>query len=158
MKIINPETKLETELVTELYKEVMEVRECIRENKDHYWLVFDIICTAVIRDELYTIKYLLSLEIDLLKKNNNPLQTTIGWGRFNITNYLITSGADYDTLKMYNNILNAKDYCLQFKFYKKWRKIVLKNFVRKVIAPLYYSPGFFGGEKEKKDLEGIINV
>jgi len=39
------------------------------------------------------------------------------------------------------------------KYYRKWRILVFRNFLRKIITPLYYSPGFPGYIKGKKEVE-----
>jgi len=67
-----------------------------------------------------------------------------------ILKYLLLKGGDFNKLSEVN-----KGRLLQSKYYRKWRKIVFKNFINKVVTPLYYSSGFIGGEKEKKELRLI---
>jgi len=42
------------------------------------------------------------------------------------------------------------------KFFRKWRKIVFKSFIEKVVTPLYYSPGFPGYIKAKGHFQSLI--
>lgn len=44
------------------------------------------------------------------------------------------------------------------KFYRKWRRIYLKNWVRKVLIPLYYSPQFQGGILAKRDILNVVSL
>jgi len=68
-----------------------------------------------------------------------------------ILEYLIEKGADKNCMSN-----NAKVYMIENKYFRRWRKIIFRNFIRKVITPLYYSPGFAGGEKGKKILREEI--
>jgi len=49
------------------------------------------------------------------------------------------------------SLINAK------KYFRKWRKIIFKSYIRKVVTPLYYSPGFPGYLKAKNNFEDLIN-
>jgi len=62
--------------------------------------------------------------------------------------YLLSKGGDFNKLNSIN-----KRRVLAYKYFRKWRKLYFKRFIRKVILPLYYSSGFNGGENEKKKLE-----
>jgi len=97
---------------------------------------------------------------------------SIGWDIINIENLTETCGFDppskrhRESLRYF--ILNGekignmyskwKKFFLKEKYYRKWRIIVLKRFICKVVLPLYYSPGFAGGEKEKTLTEKMFTV
>jgi len=93
------------------------------------------------------VKFLLKKGADLKVRNNIPIKSAKHNGDLETIYILIKNGAD-------KNILSErqKRYVILRKYYSKWRIIVFKNWFRKVLIPLYYSPKFFGGEKEKKSL------
>jgi len=107
------------------------------------------------------IKLLVENNADVTVQYNRPiLETSYGigtsywWDPQNVeekkaliesVEYLISKGADANELSK-----EAKNILISKKYFKRWRKFVFKNFIRKIIMPLYYSPGFPGEELEKK--------
>jgi len=96
------------------------------------------------------VKLLVSYGADVKARNSYAVSESYHFARnFRLIDFLCKQGA---VLTLKGN--PRKDY-LEYKYFSKWRKIVLKKFIRKVILPLYYSPGFPGGEKGRMELKGI---
>ena len=69
-------------------------------------------------------------------------------GHLNVIEYLLDKGGDWNAL-----IPEHLEYFKAKFAYKKWRKLHLRNWIRKVLIPLYYSPQFQGGIQAKLALE-----
>lgn len=71
-------------------------------------------------------------------------------GSVSIGNYLMKHGG----------ILRGGEKTLKYirerRFFRKWRIIHFRNWIRRVVIPLYFSPGFPGCNRVKKDLEGMF--
>jgi hypothetical protein len=107
--------------------------------------------TACGHGQLDVVKYLTSVT----KKRSGYKQglSLASWNReTEVVKYLISIGVSTSNLAP-----TDKKYLKTYYAYRKWRKIYLRNWVRKVLAPLYYSPGFPGGIQAKKELEDCIN-
>lgn len=136
---------------------------------------------AVTYNKQKIVKYIISLGVSA-QKITGLLLSSIYYRYFNMTKFLVSNGAvvTSEEIKMalkikdkrivnylliegekkglnYDLSKEEKGLVIQNKYYSKWRTIVLKNFIRKVVTPLYYSSGFNGAEKEKKELRDIIN-
>jgi len=98
------------------------------------------------------VKFLVENKADISTKDNWSVKFASYRGHLEVTKFLLSLGADYSKV---NSVMQIK--LLQDKYFRKWRKIVLKRFICKVITPLYYASGFKGAEKEKILMEGIFN-
>jgi len=98
------------------------------------------------KNHLPIIKFLVENKADVTCRDNYPLSSAEYGNHLDTIEYLLSKGADFNKLSN-----RSKRILLMRKYYRRWRKIVLKKFICKVVTPLYYSPGFLGGEKERKE-------
>jgi len=145
-----------------------------------FWYHKDELLSSVcFRGHIDMAKYLLEKKADISYRDNDPIRAAHKGKQFEMVKFLIENGAEskdvYSTfhgsfdgsyypfhlvsfllkigVKLEDIIIFLKEDYLRGKYFRKWRKIVLKKFIRKVILPLYYSPGFPGGERNKKDFK-----
>lgn len=98
---------------------------------------------------LDVVKYLFDLdpELDL----SDSLQLSSETGHLDVVEFLLEKSGDWGSLMP----KHQKYFTSKFA-YKKWRRIHLRNWIRKILTPLYYSPQFQGGIQAKKELENTI--
>jgi len=108
----------------------------------------DALGMAVAHNNIEAVELLIEYGADFTLFDNSVIKYYTTRSKVKMLNYLLSKGAEFDNFPK-----ESKVKILQDKYYRKWRKIVLKNFIRKVVTPLYYSPGFLGGEKERENLE-----
>lgn len=106
--------------------------------------------TACGNGHLDVVKYLTSVA----KKRSGYKQalTLASWNeQTEVVKYLIGIGVTTSDLTT-----EDEQYMRTYNAYRKWRRIHLRNWVRKVLTPLYYSPKFAGGIRAKKELESVV--
>lgn len=96
------------------------------------------------------VKYMASLGTDFVSKDIS-LNLAMGRGNMKMVEQLISLGANRELLygKYKEHFIMKRAYCL-------WRKIHLKKWIRRVLIPLYFSPGFPGEIWAKKELKKMI--
>jgi len=107
---------------------------------------------ASYRGHLDVVKILVKNKADITTDGNGPIRYASKKGNLNVVNFLLSEGADYNEIDY-----RMRVRILQDKYYRKWRKIYFKRFIRKVVLPLYYSSGFIGSELEKRKMEEEFN-
>lgn len=100
---------------------------------------------------LSLVKKLINWKTDVCYKNNYPIVISCIHQQWNVANYLLSKGADIGRLSEYN-----KNYLKEYRAYKRWRLVHFRNWIRRVMIPLYFSPGFPGESLVKKELKGFI--
>jgi len=143
--------------------------------------IFYSITLAAEFGHLEIIKLLLEFNADINEGDNSPFTQAVHYGHLDCIKYMINEGyVNITDEKLMNKIFDDRHTCIKglielferglkpkvkstsytvwlyFRFYRKWRKIVLKKFIRRVILPLYYSPGFSGNEKEKINFQTFL--
>ena len=111
----------------------------------------DAVCLASENGHLDVVKYLVNVGADITDHINCPVRWASENGHLNIIEYLLSIGADINQI-----LLEHKIFFRQKRAYSKWRRIYLRNWVRKVMIPLYYSPQNRGGIQAKKDLQVVV--
>ena len=102
---------------------------------------------------LNVVKHLVSIGADVTLINNCAIRQASENGYLSIVEYLLSIGADINQL-----LPEHKIFFRQKRAYSKWRRIHLKNWIRKVLIPLYYSPKNRGGVRLKEELMKIIHT
>ena len=100
---------------------------------------------------LEVVKYIVKVGADVTAQDNGAVIWASKNGHLKMVEYLLSEGADMDKLTP-----KHKEYIKQKRAYSKWRRIHLRNWIRKVLIPLYYSPQNRGGIQAKKDLQAIV--
>jgi len=104
--------------------------------------------SALKRASLYKrldlVKFLISKGANDLNGALFRAESTDAW---DVMYYLYTKGADINLLPDY-----PKNRIILRKYYRRWRLIHWKKFFNKVVAPLYYSPGFAGQPMQLMEL------
>lgn len=96
---------------------------------------------------LDTVKYLVSVKADIFMYNNWAIESASKHGNLDIVEYLLSMGGDF-----YKLTPEHKEYFRMKRAYSKWRRIHFRKWIRRVLIPLYFSPGFPGANKAKKEL------
>jgi len=102
---------------------------------------------AIQMDNFNMVKFLVENKADVNINDNMPIRTATEYGiqcvaDEKMVDYLLSKGC-----KPPPEIIDEKlkMIILRRKYFRKWRKVVFRNFIRKVIVPLYYSPLFLVG-------------
>lgn len=125
---------------------------------------------------LEMVKYLVENGADVMVQNNEPMRNAVINNNFDIVKFLYSKGASVNEGRLvyeasrYNfnkivdflvskggDINDIDEYHITSfrtrRAYRRWRLVHLKKWIRRVLIPLYFSPGFPGGSRAKKELE-----
>jgi len=94
------------------------------------------------------IEFLVKYGADVTIQNNILMYKASTFDNLPLMKYLLSKGANFSNVKIKHKI-----YFIKSKFYKRWRMFFFKNWFRKVVIPLYYSPGFSGNRKDKEKIK-----
>ena len=108
------------------------------------------VCMASENGQLETVKYLVKVGADVTARDNYAIRMASRNGHLKVVEFLVENGADVDELTPEHKL-----YFQMKRAYSKWRRVYLRNWIRKVLIPLYYSPQFQGGIQAKKDLQAV---
>ena len=106
---------------------------------------------ASIHGHLKMVEYLVKNGADVTDQDNSAIFWTNRNGHLKIVDFLLKNGASMDKLAP-----KYKEYFRMKRAYSRWRRVYLRNWIRKVLIPLYYSPQFQGGIQAKLALQAVV--
>jgi len=104
-------------------------------------IILEEVLELVRERENHTVIFLVELGFDFKQENYITCLLAGLRNNFELVKFFMSKGAPFNrTGYSFHQYVKP----LQKKYFRKWRKVVFRNFIRKVIVPLYYSPGFPG--------------
>lgn len=126
------------------------------------------------------VHFLLENKANVFHNDHEPIKTSIQHNRIEVVKLLLDYGVDVNNavwearrnLYMMKFFIDMKLITIDHayieprvriayyenKFYKKWRRIYLRKWIRRVLSPLYYSPEYNGGVLAKKDIQNMFVI
>lgn len=111
------------------------------------------LCLACERGKVDVVRYLIENKANVNLNNDRCIRMASRNDRLDVVEILLKQGANPKKLTP-----EYKEYFRMKKYYRKWRLIYHVKWIRRVLIPLYFSPGFPGGLEAKRDLNKLIST